>query len=63
MKYPKLKAKRVELGLTQLDMANKMGITLSTYNLKEQGKREFLSSEIIKILDIFKCAYEDIFLR
>ena len=63
MKYPKLKAKRVELGLTQLDMANKMGITLSTYNLKEQGKREFLASEIIKILDIFKCAYEDIFLR
>ena len=63
MKYPKLKAKRVELGLTQLDMANKMGITLSTYNLKEQGKREFLSSEIIKILDIFKCAYEDNFLR
>jgi DNA-binding XRE family transcriptional regulator len=63
MKYPKLKAKRVELGYTQLDMANKMGITLATYNLKEQGKREFLGSEILQLLNILKCNYEDIFLK
>lgn len=63
MKFPKLKAKRVELGLRQQDMANKLGITLATYNLKESGKREFVGSEIIQILHILECKYEDIFLN
>lgn len=63
MRYPRLKAKRVELGLRQEDMANKLGITLATYNLKECGKREFVGSEILQILNILNCKYEDIFLQ
>lgn len=63
MKYPKLRAKRVELGLRQCDMAEKLGITHSTYSLKECGKREFVGSEILKILHILNSKYEDIFLK
>lgn len=63
MKNNKLKAKRVELGLRQQDMAEKLGITLATYSLKESGKREFIGSEILRILNILGCKYEDIFLQ
>lgn len=62
MKYPKLKAKRVELGYNQQDMANKLGITTTTYNFKENGKREFTADEISKVLTILQSRYEDIFL-
>lgn len=63
MKNTKLKARRVELGLRQEDMAEKLGITLTTYSLKENGKREFIGSEILRILNILNCRYEDIFLQ
>lgn len=62
MEYPRLKAKRVELGLTQTDVANKLGIDISTYNAKEQGKRPFTIKEILMLLNILKCKFEDIFL-
>ena len=62
MKYPKLKAKRVELGLTQQEMADKLGITTTTYCFKENGKREFTISEIATLLNILQCNFTDIFL-
>lgn len=62
MEYPKLKAKRVEHGLTQTDLANKLGIDISTYNAKEQGKRNFTIKEVLRILTILQCKFEDIFL-
>lgn len=63
MRYPRLRAKRVELGLRQEDMANRLGITLATYSLKESGKREFVASEILQILNILNSKFEDIFLN
>ena len=51
MKYPKLKARRVELG-----------ITATTYSFKETGKRDFALDEIATILNILGCKFEDIFL-
>lgn len=63
MRYPRLRAKRVELGLRQEDMANKLGITLTTYSLKECGKREFSASEVLRILVILNSKFEDIFLN
>ena len=62
MKYPKLKGKRAELGLTQNEMAFKLGISTSAYNLKECGQREFKTDEIAKILNIFNSKFEDIFI-
>ena len=48
MKNLKLKAKRVECGISQQDMANKLGMTITSYNFKENGKREFTIKECIK---------------
>lgn len=62
MKYPKLKGKRAELGFTQQKMANELGISVGAYNLKERGKRDFRADEISKILQLFNCKFEDIFI-
>lgn len=39
MKRQKLKVFRVTHNLTQQELADKMGVSLSTYNLIESGKR------------------------
>ncbi len=62
MKNLKIKGKRNELGLTQTEMAKLLDIELCTYNLKEQGKRDFTIKEAIKMCKIFNCKFEDIFL-
>lgn len=62
MKHPKLKARRVELGITQKEMADRLGITATTYSFKETGKRDFALDEIAVILNILDCKFEDIFL-
>lgn len=58
----KLKAKRVEQGYTQTKIADELGIETCTYNAKELGKRSFTVSELIKLLSILNCKFEDIFL-
>lgn len=62
MKNLKLKAKRVECGISQQDMANKLGMTITSYNFKENGKREFTIKECIKLVQILECKFEDIFI-
>ncbi len=59
--YPKLIGKRNEKGLTQQDMADKIGISKNNYNLKENGKLDFGLLEVKKILSILDCNYDDIF--
>lgn len=59
----KLKAKRVEKGLTQTEMAKRIGMAIATYNHKENGSATFSFNEILKILDILDCKFEDIFLQ
>ena len=36
-----LKSKRILFNLTQEEIAKELGITVKSYNLKENGKREF----------------------
>lgn len=57
----KLRAKRVENGMTQKDMAIKLGITPNSYSKKETGQKDFTFSEIIVILNLFNCKFEDVF--
>lgn len=57
----KLKLARIEKELSQQDMADKLGIALKTYNLKEQGKANFNDEEIKKILEILEKKYEELF--
>lgn len=59
----KLKAKRVEKGLTQTEIAKRIGIATATYNHKENGSATFSFNEILKLLDILECKFEDIFLQ
>lgn len=62
MKHEKLRGKRAELGLSQAKVADMLGIETCTYNAKELGKRSFNINEIVKILSILHCKFEDIFL-
>ena len=43
---------RTMLGLTQQDLANKLGISRQAYSLKEKGKTSFSDSEKILIRDL-----------
>lgn len=57
----KLKVLRAQHNLRQIDVAKKLGVSISTYSQKEQGIREFTVSEINKILELFNVSYEEIF--
>ncbi len=49
-----IRAERVRRGLTQLEMAIKLGISATGYNHKENNKRQFTLEEFVlvcKILD------------
>lgn len=47
----KLKAKIVEEGLTQKDLAKKIGVSENTLTRKINGKRDFYIGEIDKICE------------
>lgn len=49
MQIQKLKAARVQVGYTQKQLAEKLGISSKSYNRKELGLIEFKSKEIIHI--------------
>lgn len=59
----KLRAKRVENLMTQKDLADKLGISLSTYVSKENGKRDFTFSEIQDLMYYLNCEFDDIFFK
>jgi putative transcriptional regulator len=50
----KLVAYRNMLDLSQEKVAEQIGISLTSYNHKETGKRKFSQSEMIKITNLFK---------
>lgn len=51
MKYNslELKAARARRGMTQADVARKMGVSVTAYTLKENGKRIFTLPNIQKL--------------
>lgn len=58
----KLRAKRVEKGLTQEEIAKELNISVATYNRYEKGHTEMTETTINKLLTLLECKYEDIFL-
>lgn len=50
----KLKAARVENGLTQAQLAELIDMPTSTYQKKEQGQTEFTIAEAKKISEVLK---------
>ena len=57
----KLKGARVEKGLTQEDMAERIGISTFSYLMKENGKRDFTLTEMKKICEILGKELSEIF--
>ena len=49
-----LKSKRILFNLTQEEIAKELGINTKSYNLKENGKREFTLDEAKKIINLLE---------
>lgn len=62
MKNKLIKDMRIERGLTQEDMAEKLGISNVAYHLYETGKRNIPQDKAEKIAHIFEMKISDIFL-
>ncbi len=58
----KLKTMRVSKCLRQQDLAKALNIQTSSYNRKELGMVPFKLDEVITMLKLFDCKFEDIFL-
>lgn len=54
---------REEAGYTQEEMAEFLGMSLTSYNNKENGKRDFWDYEVFKISCLLDKPIEQIFLR
>ena len=63
MKFVKIKALMAEKELNQTQMAKHLGVNVSTFNLKVNGKRAWTNEEINKIINLFNVPYEQIFLN
>lgn len=44
---------RRALGISQTDMAKVIGLGLTSYNLKENGKSDFNQEQMVKLRDFF----------
>ncbi|MBI2630679.1 DUF4065 domain-containing protein [Candidatus Nomurabacteria bacterium] len=55
-----IKSLRVERGFSQLEIAEKLGISRSSYIAFEQGKRDLALSEASELSNIFNISLEDI---
>ena len=59
----RLKAKRVERGFTQEELAKKLGMNTATYNRKELGIVDFTLGEIQDLMYYLDCEFNDIFFK
>lgn len=59
----RLKALRLLYGLKQSDIAKQLNISITTYNRKENGLRDFKESEIRRICEIFNKKPDEIFFK
>lgn len=58
MKLIRLKFTRMELGVTQKEIAGAIGMSVKSYSFKETGKAEFSRSDIAKITTFLKLTPE-----
>lgn len=56
----KLKAKIVEKGMVQEEIAQALGMTIATFNYKVNNKREFKASEIKKLSEHLSLTAEEV---
>lgn len=58
-----LKILRCKNSMSQADVAEKLNITKSTYNRKENGLRNFTVHEALSLARLFNVQVEEIFLN
>lgn len=58
--YTKLRAKTVECGLTNADVAVRAGMNASTYSQKLTGKSQFTQDQIVAIVAALNLSPQDI---
>lgn len=61
--YPKLEAKRAYYGHTTKTYAELLGISEDSVRRRMRGEVEFELSEIIKLMEFYKCTFEELFGR
>ena len=54
-----VRAMRVNANLTQIEVAEALGITPTTYRNKERGKKEFKFGELVKLCKLFNVQLND----
>ncbi|MHB9945153.1 transcriptional regulator [Clostridium botulinum] len=59
----KLKAYRYLRGAKQEDIARLIGVSLNTYNFKENGKKSFTLNEAKIISDFFDTTIDELFFK
>lgn len=60
MKERLLKSKRILNNMTQEEMANEIGISPKSYNLKENGKNPFSLLEVSRISEVLNLTLEEV---
>lgn len=61
MRNYKIKASRIEKGLTQDFVAKELGIAKPTYSLKENGKRQFTQNEMVSLSKMLEKSLDELF--
>ena len=59
MRNKELIKKRIEMGVTQADVAGAIGVSVATYSLLESGVRRGSLKTWLKLKDYFKIKEED----
>lgn len=59
----RIRGKRNELRMSQEELASKLNITARAYCFKENNRTSFTLKEILELLKIFNCKFDDIFLE
>ena len=54
---------REHFGLTQEALAHQLNLTASQLGRRERGEVELRAEEISKLMEIFKCSYDDLMRR
>ena len=60
-KYPKLEAKIAETGISNTQLANVLGISVSMLSKRLSGEVDFDLAEIFTLIEHFDCEFNDLF--
>ena len=59
-KTNELKAARARAGVTQAELAKKIGMCVPAFSIRENGKREFTVSEVNDIAKVLRLSQADV---